>query len=45
MTKSARATPGWPDLTVSTVKIEGSGWSYETVLMVLNLDKSYLNGA
>jgi hypothetical protein len=44
MTKSTAATPGVCDFTVSTVKIEGSGWSKETVLIVLNFDKSYLNG-
>lgn len=45
MTKSRRATPGLPDLTVKTVKIDGSGWSKVTVFIALNLDKSYLKGA
>src|SRR5687767_7313553 len=35
MTKSTFATPGWPEGEVGTVKIDGSGWSKLTVLMVM----------
>jgi len=42
MTKSATATPGFSDLQVNTVKIEGSTWSNETELIVLKCAKLYL---
>src|SRR5215212_9767886 len=45
ITKSQLAVPGVSDGDVSTVKIEGSGWSNETVLMTLNFERSYLYGA
>ena len=44
MTKSKAAQPGSSDYTVSTVKMEGSGWSMEIEPIVLNLFKSYLYG-
>ena len=42
MTKSMLARPGVSVGAVSTVKIEGSGWSKLTVPMVLNRPRSYL---
>src|SRR5262245_57102152 len=45
MTKSTLATPGVSEGDVSTVKIDGSGWSWLTVLIVLKRVRSYLNGA
>jgi hypothetical protein len=40
MTKSALARPGTSLGLVSSVKIEGSGWSKLTVLIVLNRARS-----
>jgi len=45
MTKSAFAVPAISDGDVSTVKIDGSGWSNETVLTALKRRRSYLYGA
>src|SRR5947208_12559250 len=42
ITKSMFAVPGVSDGDVSTVKIDGSGWSNETVLMALKRRRSYL---
>ena len=42
ITKSATATPGVLEGQVKTVKILGSMWSNETVLIVQNFVKSYL---
>src|SRR5678816_3613168 len=44
MTKSQLATPGSPDGDVSTVKMDGSGWSKLTVLIVMKRARSYLYG-
>jgi len=45
ITKSAVARPGTrPEGTVSTVKMEGSGWSKDTVPIVLKRVRSYLYG-
>src|SRR6266581_13925 len=38
------ATPGCPEGEVSTVKIEGSGWSKLTVLITMKRARSYLYG-
>ena len=45
ITKSQLAVPGVSVGEVSTVKIEGSGWSKLTVSIVLNRARSYLYGA
>ena len=45
MTKSAFAVPAISDGDVSTVKIDGSGWSKLIVPIVLNRARSYLYGA
>src|SRR5689334_20206822 len=45
MTKSQLATPGAPDGEVSTVKIDGSAWSWLTVLITMKRERSYLYGA
>jgi hypothetical protein len=45
ITKSQFAVPGTSVGEVSTVKIEGSGWSKLTVPIVLNRARSYLHGA
>src|ERR1700677_3596218 len=45
MTKSTLAVPGSPEGAVSTVKMDGSGWSKLTVLMQLKRAMSYLYGA
>ena len=42
MTKSQLATPGVPEGEVSTVKIDGSGWSKLTVLIAMKRARSYL---
>src|SRR5262245_23429830 len=42
ITKSQLATPGWAEGEVSTVKIDGSGWSKLTVLITMHFDRSYL---
>ena len=42
MTKSQFAVPGWLDGEVSTVKIDGSGWSKLTVLTAMKRARSYL---
>ena len=42
MTKSQRAVPSSVVGAVSTVKIEGSAWSKATVLITMNLARSYL---
>lgn len=44
-TKSATATPGVLLGAVRMVKIDGSAWSNETVLMTINFAMSYLYGA
>src|SRR2546428_5358397 len=44
ITKSQFATPRWPEGEGSTVKIEGSGWSELTVLIVMKRAGSYLYG-
>src|SRR2546423_1396291 len=41
-TKSQLATPDCPDGDVSTVKIDGSGWSKLTVLIAMKRASSYL---
>src|SRR5882724_8582263 len=43
-TKSTFAVPGVSDGDVSTVKIDGSGWSKLTVLIALKRARSYLYG-
>src|SRR3982750_2564796 len=45
MTKSALARPATLLGEVSTVKIDGSGWSKLTLPIVLKFDKSYRHGA
>src|SRR6478609_1273792 len=45
ITKSAFATPGVSLGDVSTVKMDGSGWSKLMEPMVLNRPRSYLYGA
>jgi hypothetical protein len=45
ITKSTLAVPGVSEGLVSTVKIEGSGWSKLTVPIVLKRARSYLYGA
>ena len=45
ITKSQFAVPGISVGEVSTVKIDGSGWSKLTVLIVLKRARSYLYGA
>src|SRR5688500_13922340 len=45
MTKSAFARPGTSDGDVSTVKIDGSGWSKLTEPIALNRLRSYFHGA
>ena len=45
MTKSALARPGTSLGLVSTVKIDGSGWSKLTVPIVLKRARSYFHGA
>ena len=44
MTKSTLATPARSEGEVSTVKIEGSGWSKLTVLIAMKRASSYLYG-
>ena len=44
MTKSATATPGPCEGHVSTVKMDGSGWSTVTVFTAWKRAKSYLYG-
>ena len=44
MTKSQTATPGSPDGHVSTVKIDGSGWSTVTVFTAWKRARLYLYG-
>src|SRR5215467_12891260 len=44
MTKSTLAVPGISDGAVSTVKIEGSGWSKLMVPIVMKRARSYLYG-
>src|SRR5882672_12760252 len=44
ITKSTLATPGVSDGEVSTVKIDGSGWSKVTVFIALKRARSYLYG-
>ena len=43
MTKSQRAVPSSVVGHVSTVKMDGSAWSNATVLITMNLARSYLN--
>lgn len=43
VTVASEHAPGWPDGTVSTVNMEGSGWSWLTELTGLNFDRSYLH--
>src|SRR5690606_2301642 len=45
MTKSAFARPGTSLGDVSTVKIDGSGWSKLTVPITLKRERSYFHGA
>ena len=40
MTKSAAASPGVSEGQVKTVKMEGSGWSKDTLLIVLKRERS-----
>jgi len=42
ITKSTFAVPGVSEGEVSTVKIDGSGWSKVTVFMALKRARSYL---
>ena len=44
-TKSTFAVPAVSEGDVSTVKIDGSGWSKLTVLIALKRARSYLHGA
>ena len=44
ITKSTLAVPGVSEGEVSTVKIDGSGWSKLTVLIALKRARSYLYG-
>src|SRR5438552_3313306 len=45
ITKSQLATPGISEAEVSTVLIDGSGWSKLTELIAMKRARSYLNGA
>src|SRR5204862_6727408 len=45
ITKSQLAVPGVSDGDVSTVKIDGSGWSWLIEPMVMKFAVSYLSGA